>query len=188
MSKSLGDVTSAPVDTTVGGRSYTLSPLMLRDFGRIEQWMRECIITAARQVIRDTPEGERTPDEIAYVMDGAYRETSRVGWMKTPEMLLSGEGALRVLWLSLRKQAPAIGLAELEAEFPLHRQEELSELIAVVMRISGLELTAAEEEEAALAAGKSAGLAGIVQRVGDTLSLDSGPGGVANAAAAAGAQ
>jgi len=61
---SLGKATAAPVDFDLHGDTVQLYPLRMRDWGRIEQWMRTSIINATIESLRDADFTESEKREI----------------------------------------------------------------------------------------------------------------------------
>lgn len=83
----IAKLTADPVDLTIGGVSYRVAKLRVRDIGYLERWMAEVVAAAEGRPI--TPENRPTM-------------ASRVGLL----LLDSGEGTARIVHASLRQTIP----------------------------------------------------------------------------------
>jgi len=111
--ESLSTITAAPVPITVAGRQYLMSPLTLADYGTIEAALRR-------------ERAGRPADTAPSVEHGDDSETETLLPVPPEEMaqwMSSAAGMTLVLWLTLRKQHPAVtweGCRELVAAEPDH--------------------------------------------------------------------
>ncbi len=62
MSSELTEATAAPIEFDCRGETLTLHPLRFLEWGKLEQWMRSCVIKAARDTIKgaDLSDAEKT--------------------------------------------------------------------------------------------------------------------------------
>lgn len=97
----LADVSAAPVELEILGRTIFVHPLRLRDWGYLDRYLREEIVRAARAA-----SGDAAPAEYAAIMKAAFQAVKGVAFDSeegAAGMLASIGGMLRVVWLSLRQ-------------------------------------------------------------------------------------
>jgi hypothetical protein len=150
----LAQATAAPIERTLGGEEYTLYPLNMRDFGRLQQWATDEVLRATRVSLTEEKERRKamsapalTEHETRVQWSEAYDFISRLhifsrqgrGFLQSPE------GMVRCLLMSVRRGAPDMTIADLEAIMP--PPLELDWLHTELMHISGL-LTPGEMEQA----------------------------------------
>lgn len=109
--ESLAKITAAPKETIIGGKKEKLYPLRFMDWGRLEQWMRSCVIDAAKTTIEGVDRKEAT-----IIMRSAHHVAAQISIIQclkagmdeeenTAAYLRNFEGMMRVLHLSLRDSA-----------------------------------------------------------------------------------
>jgi len=110
----LADAVGAPVTIEAGGRSWELHPLRLRDWGRLERWMRDEVIRAATEVLKDADLDEA---RMGIVMREAHRQAAAMSIQSADAMqglLSSLGGMLKIIYLSLRHGEPNLTEAEFD--------------------------------------------------------------------------
>jgi len=110
--ENLAKITAAPKEVTIGGKEELLYPLRFMDWGKLEQWMRTCVIEAAKATIEGADRKNAT-----IVMRSAHHVAAQISVLQcfqtgveaeenTAAYLKNFEGMMRVLHLSLR-ESPA---------------------------------------------------------------------------------
>lgn len=138
----IAKVSGASTDFEVNGITLPLSPLRFRDWGKLELWMRSCIINAARLSVKELSDDEAMP-----VIRNAAWVSTKINVMsifqktrstdkenQTLDLLQTFEGMLRAVQVSVRK-SKELSLDTLEDMFngdvPL-----LADAFGVIMDIS----------------------------------------------------
>lgn len=154
--------TGAPVERDVNGETVLFFPLRFLEWGRLEQWMRDQVISAAKNSIRgDT---ELTRDDKMAIMMSAHKSAMQLSLMscfksaaakKTQDEALdaaayleSFEGMLRVCWLSARGTGVDEGPRFALAEFDKKLNQNLSLLTELYVDVLELSLPAEKEIQA----------------------------------------
>lgn len=108
----LSQATAAPTELRINGDVYRIKPLRDRDYGELEQWLRSKAMDAARENLNGfSGEDRRT------LLSLAYDKASRMS-VTSPdamEILLSREGAARLVWLGVRQEHPDVKLEQVGA-------------------------------------------------------------------------
>lgn len=107
----LAKASGASTDFDVNRVTLPLNPLRFRDWGKLENWMRSCVISAARLSVKDLPDDQAMPViraatlvstkiNIMQIFQGtATRDSAN----KSLELLQTFEGMLRTVQVSVRK-------------------------------------------------------------------------------------
>lgn len=99
------EATAAPTVVKLAGKTYRVSPLRDKDFGEFEAWVQDQRIA----VVRRNLDGLE-PEERQRQLDRAYDSAARLT-IASPEsiaLMMSAEGAAKLLYLSLRREQPDI--------------------------------------------------------------------------------
>jgi len=142
MSDGLAKVSGASTDFDVNGVTLQLSPLRFRDWGKLELWMRSCIIKAARLSVEELSDDEAMP-----VIRNAVWVTTKINVMQlfgktrntdsenqALDLLQTFDGMLRTVQISVSK-SKELSLDALEDMFD-GDVALLSEAFAEIMNIS----------------------------------------------------
>ncbi len=104
METKLDKAVAAPVDIKLCGTKVTVYPLRLREWGRLERWMRQEIITAAKDtMLSDTSLRENA---MRIIMSEATKSATGISVISkvARDGMLQSLGAMRqIIWLSLYK-------------------------------------------------------------------------------------
>lgn len=116
--------TAAPVEITLGGNKYRLSPLGWRDYGEFDLWMREeARKELASQAIAALPDEDRRAlhQQIAKQATTLSLLTPPVHDLEAlatiSRIISSVSGASRLVWYGLRQNHPGIQVETIEALF-----------------------------------------------------------------------
>jgi hypothetical protein len=96
---------AAPAEIMLGGERYIARPLRDVDYAELEAWVQDQLIDVTRRNSRHLP-----MDQQVAVLERAIAKASAVT-LTSPEglrALSSITGSIRMLWLSLRRDNPAI--------------------------------------------------------------------------------
>jgi hypothetical protein len=129
----LARMTAAPVKGTLNGKPVELCPLTLGDWGKIEQHMRQQIMSAAASACIGIP-----PDRARIVMREAHKEaasTSIASEDAKAGLFASMGTMLIIVQLSMSKHNPAMSLAVVE-EMIGSDFEALAKMAEVIFDIS----------------------------------------------------
>lgn len=114
--------TAAPVEITLGGTKYRLSPLVLRDYGEFDQWMREQALEQLNsESVKSLPDNDRRAlhrhihDQAAKLSLASPPLTDLDALQLNNRILSSTSAAARLLWLGMRRNDPDLDLDEIEA-------------------------------------------------------------------------
>ena len=102
----IASLTAAPVEFSIGGKTYRMSPLTLADAGELDAWLRSRLVAIARQSLPP----DATPQERRETLDVAMRAASEISWPKdvgsvvaeTPEVIV------RLFWQGMRRHHPQL--------------------------------------------------------------------------------
>ena len=125
----LEDMTASPEEVTIGGDTYTVTPLPARDYGRIYKKIRE-LRPDYEMVAHKLAEG-CTADERRRIFDRAWGEATKAKVISAGELkeyMLSIEGSAYCFWLSLQPCHPDITIeraTELQQEWAASEMESL---------------------------------------------------------------
>ncbi len=111
METGLAKVSGASTDFEVNGVTLPLNPLRFRDWGKLENWMRSCIISAARLSVKGLPYDEAMPtirsatlvSTKINIMQIFQKTNTRDTENKSLDLLQTFEGMLRTVQVSVRK-------------------------------------------------------------------------------------
>lgn len=116
--------TAAPMEITLGGKKYRLSPLGWRDYGEFDLWMRE---EARKELASDAIAA--LPDEDRRALHQQIARQAATLSLLTPpvhdlealatisRIISSVSGASRLVWYGLRQNHPEIQVETIEALF-----------------------------------------------------------------------
>jgi len=107
----LAKASGASTDFEVNGTTLQLNPLRFRDWGKLENWMRSSVISAARLSVADLPDDEAMPtirsatlvSTKINIMQIFQKTQSRDQENKSLDLLQTFEGMLRTVQVSVRK-------------------------------------------------------------------------------------
>lgn len=111
----LHELTAAPVTLEIGGRTFRLSPLRVRDYGEIE-----------RRILLDRPKpldvvlprlAGLSIEQQRHLLELAYRgerSGERISLEELQQWLATVEGRLYRFWLMLRREQPQLTLDDAE--------------------------------------------------------------------------
>lgn len=140
----MSTATAAPTEVQIEGRTYVVGRLQLRDYGYLEQWMRDCLVRAGRDAIKDP---ELSTEQRDAVLKSAYDAAGRVRF-NSPEatgFLNSVEGGLRVCWLGLRRLNPVNGrpmtIEEVNDLLSISQPDTLQKIITRALEADAIEIT-----------------------------------------------
>jgi hypothetical protein len=136
----LSRMTAAPVKGTLNGKPVELCPLTLGDWGKIEQHMRQQIVSVASTATVGIP-----PERARIVMREAYKEAASTSLSSEDAKagLFSSMGTmLHIVHLSLSKNDPSMNLAVVETMIGSDF-DALAKMAEVIFNISfpGMEKT-----------------------------------------------
>ena len=144
---SVSRATAAALTVTIGGKDWQLSPLRIKAFGELEQWLRSKLVQIGRDAIRGQG---LTDDERRAIMDAAFRRASMVCLIAakdggplgadmeqtTTAMLSSADGLFQIVKLSLSRKHR--DLTDDQVEDILDDPDvDAKGLVEEIMRISG---------------------------------------------------
>ena len=144
MATDFPDAAAAPVEDKMGELPVRLTPLKFGDYAYWDRWAKAEFLTAVRMMDdadrdSDAPlQRWSEPDRRAcwaQAMDVAARIT--FGGPKALALVISREGKMRIVWLSIRHEHPKLTMADLWA-YGLCDQEELNRVWSAVLEISGM--------------------------------------------------
>jgi len=102
------EVTGAPGEVTLGGRTLTMGPMTLGDWGRLNQFLRsQYVATARASLAKDANESQRRMTE-----EVALKASFGITW-EAPDAagyVESWECMTWILWMSISKHHPDITL------------------------------------------------------------------------------
>ena len=98
-------VTAAPVDVEIAGKTYTLTPLSDRDTGELDNWLRARVIRIARESLDSFMSSEERQE----VMNQAFECACKLSWVMGPSLLTSTpDGLMRFIYQMLKPAHPSI--------------------------------------------------------------------------------
>jgi formiminotetrahydrofolate cyclodeaminase len=108
---SLSEALEAPHEIRIGGESYKMSPLTLRDFAELERVQRSAIIETALEAARDQP-----PKIRRQLISDATSQASQVnaGGQDFNAFFSSLGGATRMIYLGIKRQHYDITLERIQ--------------------------------------------------------------------------
>ena len=99
----LAKASASPIDYTLpDGNKVSLHPISLRGWGRIERWMRETVLNAAKESLKDR---SLTELQMRVIMRAAHAQASSISLANRDALgglLMSFDGMLNILATSLR--------------------------------------------------------------------------------------
>lgn len=148
MKPSLSTAVAAPLTVRAAGVEWSFSPIRIRGFGELEQWVRSKLIQLGRDAIKGQ---SLTPEERDCIMNAAYRHAAMICLMAarptevgneahrvTTTMLSSVDGVIKIIELSVRKKHPTISDDTIE-EIIQDPNVDAGDLVDEILRISGQE-------------------------------------------------
>ena len=116
--------TAAPVEITLGGKKYRLSPLGWRDYGEFDLWMREeALKQLSSAAITSLPDEDRRAAH-RHIIAHSAKLSLTAPPTHDPEALAtinrivsSVSGAARLVWLGIRHEHHEIRLEDIEDLF-----------------------------------------------------------------------
>ncbi|MCH7814396.1 MAG: hypothetical protein IID40_10300 [Planctomycetes bacterium] len=138
MTTSCTEAFAAPTRVTVAGKDYELHPLRFRDWGQLEQFLRDKIVDLGRRSM----ERATDPADKDRIMATAYRAGAEVSLTSDDpvkeaqaQVLLSAPDTLiELVYLSVRRGQPAF--TRDHAEDLCDTADSVKELAETIMRIS----------------------------------------------------
>ena len=105
MGMSLTEIAATPTEVVLKGKTWRVSPLRDRDYGEFERWMQDEVLATAQRACTGLPTEERIA-LMKHAFDCARQLTlnSLDGMSKLGSM----RGAIKMLWLSLRREHPDV--------------------------------------------------------------------------------
>ena len=104
------EATAAPIDVTVDGKQYTLTPLSDRSNCELDNWLRARIVAVARASL-DEDASEKVKKE---TMERAFDHALKTSWLLNSDALLrTPDGVLRFVFQLLRPAHPNLTMEEL---------------------------------------------------------------------------
>lgn len=130
------DLFAAPLEVTIRGQEYKLSPPTIKDIAEFNRWMQGEYLNEVFDGI-DAAGDRLTAEEIIQIKRDAYAnlENIRFGRPRSHAYLQSVSGISRFLWLMVRRNHPSIG--RLQVEQWVTDPDVLREFQRVVEQISG---------------------------------------------------
>ena len=113
--------TAAPVEIEIGGKRYWMTPLVDRDYGELDRWIRARTVAMARDSLSDRP----TVGEVKLTMDEAFRSALGMSCLEEPRLLAGAEGFARVVWQMLRAKHPNVAFETIVAAFRNHPEDSV---------------------------------------------------------------
>ena len=98
----MSTATAATTEVQINGSTYVVGRLQLRDYGYLEQWMRDCLVRSGRDAMKGL---DLSNADKALVLKEAYVAAGKVSFTsdQATGFLNSIEGSLRAAWLSMRR-------------------------------------------------------------------------------------
>ncbi len=99
------EATAAPSFIELGGRRLLMTPLKDQDYGIFERWIQDRHIDLAKRMVKDLE-----PEERLALLKHAYDKARRItiSSPEASELMTSVEGAVKLVWLALRKEQPDV--------------------------------------------------------------------------------
>ena len=105
----LARATAAPITIVIDKKTYRFSPFQHMDYGEFENWAQDRYMALASRSVKKFPE-ELRPQ---YMQDATeYASHLTITHKDMPRLMSSLDGAVFLVWLSLRHNHPDIGLPE----------------------------------------------------------------------------
>ena len=132
--KDASKAVGAPTLAEIAGKTHEFYPLRFRDWGHLEQYLKDRVVALGRKAMEDTA----LANDKDRIMRLAYEHTdgvsmSRPGSTRLP--MSSPDAILQTIWLSARHGDPSLTLDD--AEDLCEACGDVAELIGDIMRISG---------------------------------------------------
>jgi len=131
------------VTVKLNGKEYSATPLTLDDFGRFRSWVKR---QRLETFMAAPGSGKLSPSQFGAVVTGVLSAGPTSDGESVSDDVLAEmgteEGQQYLLFLSLKKRHPELKMSDLELSF-----SDMTNLIQVVSRISGLTSEAGEGEE-----------------------------------------
>lgn len=120
----LPQVMASPIEMTLNGKKYKLSPLSLGDMADFEAWVISQRIEAVLNYA-----GPLTPTERAQVISEIYNNSNQV---VISQEMGTMKGMLHLFWCSMKKHQPEITKEDVSNLVSLDNLDKMSALIDVI--------------------------------------------------------
>jgi len=121
--------TAAPIEVTINGNVYKVSPLTDKDIGELDNWLRMRLITLARETAKGLPDDERQK-----LMDDAFRSAMSMSWIKDRGLIRNTpEGMTRFVYQLFKREQPNLTMDQLTKD--LNADENALSLVLDVFKL-----------------------------------------------------
>ena len=129
--RTLAELTAAESQLTIGGKSYTITPLSMRDYGKITQRItaeRGDPVKTARELCEGLP-----PEDRKHILDRAFTEATRARHVTAEELEAwrwSIPGFCYCMWLMLLPRHPDLTEDDVQGLIEQLGEESMAEVMA----------------------------------------------------------
>ena len=102
----IASLTAAPVDFTIGDKTYRMSALTLADAGELDSWLRSRVVAIARASLPP----DATPAERQETLSVAMKAAASISWTRDvgSAMAETPEVIVRLFWQGMRRHHHAL--------------------------------------------------------------------------------
>jgi len=98
----MSNISAAPVAFKMNDVEYLMSPLTDRDIDELNNFIKQGILSAAKEFCENT----RSQDIINATMKAAMDKVSSIDWLTNPDLLETAENVTYLLWMGARNNNP----------------------------------------------------------------------------------
>ena len=139
-------ITAAPMRITISGKDYELSPLRCREWGLIQRWLRESVVSIGCAAAAK----ELDYIQKQFIMSEAFNAAQRtsLNTIGADMMLQSADGVVQLLWQSLHQKHPKLTIEDVAGI--LQECDDWRGLYMQTMAISGQKEAVAKAKKKAV--------------------------------------